>query len=130
MLSFLAAFPAIILSLHFTVAAVARLSNALPTLRARTYRKTQLSAANLYPVVPFKDDIPKHMQYVGSWFLLTAAMLAWPATRGSLPTLGLVLFWTGAAAWSRAKSGMKFRLPVMNAILGVLVFLIERVSQG
>ncbi|KAL9945384.1 hypothetical protein D7B24_008236 [Verticillium nonalfalfae] len=128
MLSLFAALPAIVLSLHFTIAAVARLSDALPTLHARTYRKTQLSAAKLYPIVPFKDDIPRHMRYVGAWYLLTAAMLAWPSTRGSLPTLGLVLFWTGAGAWSRAKSGLKFRLPLMNASLGVLVFVMGRLN--
>ncbi|ROT41904.1 hypothetical protein SODALDRAFT_286833 [Sodiomyces alkalinus F11] len=118
--------PSYILIVEFAVAAIARLTNALPLLHARTYRKSRLTAPFLYPIVPFQDDVPKHMRYVGAWMLLTSIMLACPATRGSIVTLGLVLFWTATGAWSQARLGMTCRVPIMNTCLAICVYLTER----
>lgn len=127
-MAFLVHIPALILSIEFFIAAAGRLVPALRTLHGRVYRKAQRTAPTLHPVIPFKDDVKRHMRYVGAWLLLTGVMLLLPFTRGSRATLGLVLFWTGAGAWSQWKCGMPYRVPILNAGLGMLVFWLERGS--
>ena len=78
--------------------------------------KNSTIAPLVYPLVPFKDAI-RHTRWVGSWFVVTGLALALPQTRGSIATLGLVLFWTGILAYSDRKANLPYWLPVCNAVL-------------
>lgn len=118
--------PAVLLATELFIAAVGRLVPALRTFHGRVLRKSIRTAPALHPVVPYRDDVRAHMRYVGAWLLLTGVLIAAPATRGALATLGLVLFWTGAGAYSQWRCGMAYRVPVFNATLGVFVFWLER----
>lgn len=124
--AFIVHLPSYILIVQFAVGAIARLTNTLPLLHARAYRKSRLSAPFLHPIVPFQNDVRRHMRYVGAWMLLTSIVLAYPATRGSAVTLGLVLFWMGAIAWCQVRLGMTCRVPILNTCLAVCVYLAER----
>ncbi|KAH6683499.1 hypothetical protein F5X68DRAFT_137455 [Plectosphaerella plurivora] len=125
-MGFLRHVPAVLLASEFFIAAIGRLVPALRTFHGRVRRKSLLTAPALYPMVPFRDDVRAHMRYVGAWLLLTGLLVAIPATRGSRVTLGLVVFWTGAGAWSQWKCGMAYRVPVFNMALGALVFWLEQ----
>jgi hypothetical protein len=125
-MGFLRHVPALFLATELFIAAIGRLVPALRTFHGKVRRKTLRTAPELYPVVPFRDDIQAHLRYVGTWLFVTGLLVAIPATRGARATLGLVLFWTGAGAWSQWRCGMAYRVPVFNAALGVLVFWLER----
>ncbi|KAF4552339.1 Hypothetical protein D9617_10g073200 [Elsinoe fawcettii] len=118
--------PAILLSLEFLLGGIGRLGPVpFPALHARVTAKNQCIAPLLYPLIPFKD-VERHNLWAGAWMCFTGLLLAVPGTRGTTGTLGLVLFWTGAGAWSQKRAGMPFWLPMVNAGLGGVVWGVER----
>lgn len=120
--------PAVLLSAEFLIGGFLRISSwPFASLHERIYQKSTMTWSELYPIVPFKD-VRAHMAYIGIWMMGTGVLLALPQTQGSLITLGLVYFWTGAGAWSQARTQMPFWLPVCNAMLGTIVYVIERWS--
>lgn len=117
--------PAIVLSAEFLLGGIGRASPfPFRSLHQRICKKNESIAPVLFPVVPFKDVL-RHNRWVGTWMIVTGFLLAYPKTRGSIPTLGCVLFWTGAGAYSQRKCNMPYWLPVVNATLGVIVWWIE-----
>lgn len=118
--------PAIVLSIEFFIGGFPRVSPwPFRALHQKIYQKSIKTAPKLYPILVFRDA-RMQMIYIGLWMMSTGVLLATPNTRGSLGTLGLVYFWTGAGAWSQARTEMPYWLPVCNALLGTLVFIIDR----
>lgn len=124
--SFIKSIPAAILSFEFFFGGVGRVS---PFPFRRLHEHINIKNASiapiLYPVVPFKD-VKNHNRWVGAWMIATGALLALPNTRGEIYTLGLVLFWTVAGAYSQSRARMPFWLPVCNSVLGCLVHWLGR----
>lgn len=123
--NYLTQVPVVVLSAEFLLGGIARVSSfPFHSLHQRVCVKNERIAPVLYPVIPFRD-VPRHNRWVGTWMTATGVLLAYPATRGTLLTLGLVLFWTGAGAYSQRKCNMPYWLPIVNATLGMVVWLLE-----
>lgn len=124
-LEYIRSIPAIVLSAEFFIGGFPRASSwPFRSLHNRIYEKSIKTSPEMYPIIPFRN-VRSHMIYVGVWMMGTGVLLAVPNTRGSLVTLGLVYFWTGAGVWSQARTGMPYWLPICNAILGTVVYMIE-----
>lgn len=123
--SYLLQLPAIILAGEFILGGLLRASSfPFKTAHEQVLQKNIKITPILYPIVPF-TDVVWHNRWVGGWMIATGTLLAHPRTRARLTTLGLVLFWTGAGAYSQAKADMPYWVPVVNAALGILVWSIE-----
>lgn len=120
--------PAIVLSAEFILGGWIRASPwPLRAAHDRVCQKNIRIVPILYPVVPF-NDVTRHNVWVGTWMLVTGTLLASRACRGSKATLALVLFWTGAGAYSQWRAKMPFWLPICNTLLSVTVWWIENRS--
>lgn len=114
--------PAFLLSAEYLFGGLLRVSSwPFPELHERVLRKNAVIAPILYPIVPFRG-VQSHNRWVGSWMIVTGLLWAYPVTRGSLATLGLSLFWTGAGAYSQWRAKMPFGLPVVNFMLSFVVW--------
>lgn len=122
---FFAQIPAVILSTEFFLGGVVRLSSwPFRDAHEQVCRKNAVMAPILYPVVPF-TDVTWHNRWVGTWLLITGALVASKDTRRSRGTLALQLFWSGALGYSQWKAGSTFWLPGFNIALGLVVWWIE-----
>ncbi|EME82455.1 uncharacterized protein MYCFIDRAFT_197570 [Pseudocercospora fijiensis CIRAD86] len=118
--------PAVLLSFEHFLGGQARIASQLtPSLYKRAViDKGPGTAQALYPVIPVKDPV-RLSNVVGAMMVTTGFLLAWPKTRGSLLTLSLNTFLTGAGIYSQRRMKIPYWLPGTNMVLGILVWLIE-----
>lgn len=126
MASYLAQVPAILLSLEHFLGGQARITSILtPSLYKRAVvDKGPGTAAALYPIIPLKDPV-RHSNVIGMMMVTEGCLLAWPSTRGSVGTLALNTFLTGAGIYSQRRMRIPYWLPCVNMALGLIVWWIE-----
>ena len=78
----------------------------------------------LYPIIPIKNP-EKLSNFIGALMIATAILLFLPITRGSIVTLAVNTFLTGAGIYTQRKMGIPFWLPCINMALGLMVWVIE-----
>lgn len=123
--------PAYLLSFEHFLGGQCRITPKLtPSLYHRAVTvKAAGTAESLYPLIPIKNPI-RHSQFIGLLMCATGALLAWSRTRGTVLPLGLNTFLTCAGIYSQQRMGMPFWLPVVNLILGVVVWRLEGRGGG
>ncbi|MBE7181853.1 MAG: hypothetical protein INR71_11720 [Terriglobus roseus] len=116
------ALPAV-LSLQLFLGGQARLTRTLtPRLHAHAMRKADGTHDALW-FIPIADPA-RHTQFIGALMMTAGALVAAPATRvpaGAALTLAL----TTAGVNSQARMGLDFKLPAVNSVLAVAMWLVE-----
>lgn len=121
--------PALLLATEYLFGGLVRISSfPFPSIHDQVNRKNTSIVPILYPIVPFKT-VDAHNKWVGAWMMATGVLWAHPATRGSLATLGLSLFWTSAGAYSQRRASMPFWLPIVNFGLSWVAWWVENRSK-
>ena len=118
--------PASILAFEMVLGGQARLTSFFtPSFYQRAMRKAPGTLEALYPLpVPTRDST-LHTRSVGAMMVLAGVLTGWPTTRGSLGTLGLNLFLTGAGVYSQRRMRIPYWLPVVNSVLAIVVWGVE-----
>jgi hypothetical protein len=117
-----------ILAFELFLGGVPRITGRWPVparLHQSLITKTQKNSKAIQALLPIEDV--GRQRIVAGWLMcFTGALLMSTQTRGSIFTLLMVLYLTGVGMYSQRVVGDSYRLPVMNATLGIFIYIYER----